>query len=161
MTAKIGHRIGASTDIPEHHGIRWMPLSLFVIGAIVIWGLFWVALTLLVPGWRDHAQFDMFSAAGALFSAFAFAGLIYTIMLQRMDLQLQLKELQQTRDELRGQKEQLEAQNTTLRRQSFETRFFEWIKLHHEIVRAIEFQFPFAGMKCVFRTIVTAVSGRT
>jgi len=79
----------------------------------------------------------MFGAANALFSGLAFAGLIYAIWLQRLELQLQREELVATRAELRGQKEQLEAQNRTLRKQSFENTFYQLLRLHNDIVNAI------------------------
>lgn len=44
---------------------------------------------------------DMFGAINSLFSGLAFAGLIYTIYLQRVQLELQRKELEDTRDELK------------------------------------------------------------
>jgi hypothetical protein len=42
----------------------------------------------------------MFGAVNSLFSALAFAGVIYTILLQREELALQRLELEQTRQEL-------------------------------------------------------------
>lgn len=147
MSIKDGNKSNQQSEIPQHHGISWGPLLLLFFGSLFIWGLFVVAMLAYLPDWKVRFQFDMFSAASALFSAFAFSGLIYTIILQRRDLAFQLEELQQTREELRGQKEQLAAQNVTFRRQSFETRFFEWIKLHHEITNAIEFQSPHRGLR--------------
>ena len=43
---------------------------------------------------------DMFGAINALFSGLAFAGVIYTILLQRKELELQREELVSTREEL-------------------------------------------------------------
>lgn len=43
---------------------------------------------------------DTFGAVNSLFSAFAFAGLVYTIFLQRDELKLQRLELEETRKEL-------------------------------------------------------------
>lgn len=119
--------------------ISWRPLAALLGAAIVLWLIYWAAMFFFQSDSAVRGQFgDMFGAVNALFSAFAFAGLIYAILLQRKDLQLQLRELRDTREELRGQKEQLEAQNKTFLRQSFETRFFEWLKLHHEIVNGID-----------------------
>jgi hypothetical protein len=51
--------------------------------------------------WADRGTFgDMFGAVNALFSGLAFAGVIYTILLQRHELALQRKELELTREEL-------------------------------------------------------------
>jgi hypothetical protein len=81
---------------------------------------------------------DMFGGLNALFSGFAFVGLIYAILLQRRELQLQREELEDTRAELKGQKDQLEAQNRTLLRQTFDNAFFQLLGLHHQIVNAID-----------------------
>ena len=41
----------------------------------------------LLPDWPTRGQFgDVFGAVNALFSGFAFAGLIYTVFLQREEL---------------------------------------------------------------------------
>lgn len=73
-------------------------------------------------------------SAGALFSALAFAAVLYTVWLQQQELELQRQELAHTREELRGQKDQLVLQNTTLARQSFEGTFFRMVALHNDIV---------------------------
>lgn len=102
---------------------------------LVVWaGVGYLASTQPNPGVFG----DMFGAANALFSGLAFAGLIYAIWLQRIELKLQREELTATRAELRGQKEQLEAQNRTLRKQSFENTFFQLLRLHNDIVNAVE-----------------------
>lgn len=54
------------------------------------------------PNWAERGEFgDSFGAVNALFSGLAFAGIIYTILLQRRELQLQREELELTRDELK------------------------------------------------------------
>ena len=73
-------------------------------------------------------------SAGALFSALAFAAVLYTVWLQQQELELQRQELAHTREELRGQKDQLVLQNTTLARQSFEGTFFHMVAMHNDIV---------------------------
>lgn len=79
----------------------------------------------------ERGQFgDMFGGLNALFTALAFAALIYTVLLQRDELSLQ-------RRELAGQRKQLREQNRTFRLQSFENTFFQLLALHHQIVGAI------------------------
>lgn len=73
-------------------------------------------------------------SAGALFSALAFAAVLYTVWLQQQELELQRLELAHTREELRGQKDQLVLQNMTLARQSFEGTFFRMVAMHNDIV---------------------------
>jgi hypothetical protein len=77
---------------------------------------------------------DRVGSAAALFSALAFAAVLYTVWLQKQELELQRQELAETREELRGQKEQLILQNATLARQSFEGTFFHMVTLHNDIV---------------------------
>lgn len=79
----------------------------------------------------------MFGAANALFSGFAFVGLIVAILLQREELELQRKELKLTRKELHGQREQLEEQNNTLRKQNFEDTFFQMLALLNDITQSL------------------------
>lgn len=81
---------------------------------------------------------DMFGAVNSLFSGLAFAGLIYTIFLQKNELALQRKELELTRDELRGQKETMQAQNDQLAHQAFEGTFFQMVRLHNELLNSID-----------------------
>lgn len=82
-------------------GVRWFLLTLLVI--VVIQVLYGVAVLLLVgPEMATRGQFgDIFGGINALFTGLAFAGVIYTILLQRQELELQRDELRLTREELR------------------------------------------------------------
>jgi hypothetical protein len=80
------------------------PIKTIALGAIAIAGLqgavgggiFYFSKDLEAAG-----QFgDVFGAVNALFSGLAFAGLIYTALLQRIELGLQRQELELTRKEL-------------------------------------------------------------
>jgi hypothetical protein len=54
------------------------------------------------PQMATRGQFgDIFGGVNALFTGLAFAGVIYTILLQRQELGLQREELRLTRDELK------------------------------------------------------------
>jgi len=77
---------------------------------------------------------DMFGAVNSLFSGFALAGIIITILMQREELQLQRKELAQTRHEFAQQ-------NETMRLQRFENTFFNLLQLHHQIVEGIDYRY--------------------
>jgi hypothetical protein len=70
---------------------------------------------------------DSFGAINALFSGLAFAGVIYTIILQREELSAQSKEFKQ--------------QKKTLIYQRFENTFFNLVTLHHKIVDSIHLEF--------------------
>jgi uncharacterized protein YoxC len=61
---------------------------------------------------------DSFGAYGALVSAFAFAGLIFTIIQQGKMIKIQQKELQQNTEELALQRKELEKQKIVLKAQA-------------------------------------------
>jgi hypothetical protein len=70
---------------------------------------------------------DKFGAINSLFSGFAFAGIIVTLLLQRQDLARQQTQIEQTNEEMKKQ-------GATLRRQRFESTFFHMLELHSDIV---------------------------
>ena len=82
------------------------PFSRNAIGAIfLVILLAWFAspfiLGWLIGGLQDQAHFgESFGALDALFSGLAFAGVIYTIFLQRKELRFQRLELELAREEL-------------------------------------------------------------
>lgn len=83
---------------------------------------------------NDRGTFgDMFGAVNALFSGLAFAGIIWTIFLQRNELKLQREENSLSRDEAIEQ-------NKTLKLQRFENTFFNMLNLQNEIVKNLKFQ---------------------
>jgi hypothetical protein len=75
---------------------------------------------------------DVFAGWNAAVAACAFVGLIITIRQQH-------REIEQTRVELRGQKMQMARQARIFAIQQFEGTFFNQLRLHHEIVAAMEF----------------------
>ncbi|MBL4761243.1 MAG: hypothetical protein JKY93_00920 [Gammaproteobacteria bacterium] len=79
---------------------------------------------------------DMFGGVNALFSGFAFIGVVIAIVLQSQELKLQRLDLEKTREVMVDQKQaleeqraQMELQNQTMRRQQFENTFFELLRL--------------------------------
>ena len=75
-------------------------LILLIIPVVLV--VYYFGLDYLLLDFETKGQFgDMFGAANALFSGFAFLGIIYTIYLQRNELALQREELRLTRDELK------------------------------------------------------------
>lgn len=124
--------------------LAWLGALLLTL--LLIWGFYGLAAYFLLPLLLTHhqdiqkiGQFgDVFGALNALFSAFAFAVLIFTMFLQRRELALQREELEHTRNEIRGQKEQLEAQNRTMQRQVFEGSFFAMLGAYQDIVRMLD-----------------------
>ena len=78
----------------------WLLLAAGVVIAVLI--VFWLSVTNLISDPAQQGQFgDMFGAANTLFSGLAFAGIIYTIWLQRTELKLQRIELRDTKEELK------------------------------------------------------------
>lgn len=125
----------------------WWPWLLFF-GVPVVWvGYWWI---LWISGWfpeLEKGQFgDVFGALNTLFSGLAFAGVIWTILLQREELKLQRRELANTREEIRGQKEQLKAQNLTLKKQNFESSFFQFLGLHNGIANSMAVSNDFGNL---------------
>ena len=76
---------------------------------------------------------DSFGAVNALISAFAFAGVIVAIVIQRNELRLQ-------RYDLGLQRKEFETQNNTLKLQRFENTFFNMMSLQQQIVDGLSFK---------------------
>ena len=67
---------------------------ILIVTAVVIWVAAAVTVYYCFPTWEIRAQFgEMFGAVSALFSALAFAGVIYAVILQRQDIEVSRKEL--------------------------------------------------------------------
>lgn len=77
-------------------------LTLLVILVIVIWLASAIFIFFFLDDWSERGTFgDLFGAVNALFSGLAFAGLLYTIILQKRDLEMQRAEIQMNRNELK------------------------------------------------------------
>lgn len=114
----------------------WLPifLTLFV---VVLWSF--SAFTLNNDGYESRGTFgDMFGAINALFSGLAFAGIIYTILLQSKELKLQREDLALTRAEIEGQKLELKQQNETLKIQRFENTLFNLLSQHNHLIESFK-----------------------
>lgn len=109
--------------------------QLFVILGLIC--AVWILCGWILPDSFFIGKETSFSSIDALFSGFAFAGVIYAILLQRAELRLQRDELAMTRAELHGQKEQMELQNATLKKQNFENTFFQLLKAHADLISSI------------------------
>jgi hypothetical protein len=105
----------------------------------VFWGiiigviLFWIAWIIIIPArfigtttrFDNAGQFgDMFGALNTLFTGFAFAGLVYTIILQR--------------EEIRRSREEAIDTKMLTERQLFEGTFFQLTKLLNDTIAMIE-----------------------
>lgn len=90
---------------------------------------------------------DMFGGITALFSGLAFAGLIYTLFVQKKELQYQRVELEHLVEEQKNSGNHLAAQATHLANQSefiekqiFENRFFQMLSSYSDYVSGIQFR---------------------
>lgn len=92
-------------------------LAILIVVVIIIWGLSAVFIMLYLPEWSDRGTFgDLFGAVNALFSALAFAVLIYTIILQREEIKQNRAEIVLNRKELeKSSKLQLKSQEVLIK----------------------------------------------
>lgn len=94
-------------------------LFTLLIGVFVIWLISILIIPYIYSELTDRASFgDSFGLINSLFSGLAFAGIIYTILLQRKELSLQRKELQETREELKRSATAQEKSEKQQKRQS-------------------------------------------
>jgi hypothetical protein len=103
-------------DKPRNDPIKG--LVILIICFFILWGISWGAMIYYIDDWNKRGSFgDMFGSINALFSGAALAGIIYTIFLQRRELQLQRRELELTRDELHRSAEAQEKSEAALHEQ--------------------------------------------
>ena len=131
--------------------MKWLKKHLVwvMLGGVVFLFLLNFSMIFFVSDKEIRGTFgDQFGAVNALFSGLAFAGLIYTIILQRRDLELQRKDLRLQREELvlnrqemAEQTAEFEKQNETLRIQRFENTFFNMLSQFQEVVNSLSINY--------------------
>ena len=120
----------------------WLTLLLAGFVVLIMGLLSWVFIDLYISDTTSRGTFgDKFGAVNALFSGFAFAGLIVTLLYQKEELKLQREELKETRNELNAQKLEFHEQNKTMKRQRFENTFFNMLSLQQEIVANLSYAY--------------------
>jgi hypothetical protein len=88
-----------TTKVPTKSKPNYYALLLFGLVAVMLWAGNWFLLPYLFEDLAAQGQFgDKFGAVNALFTALAFAGLIYTAILQRDQLAVQQRELIEARE---------------------------------------------------------------
>lgn len=80
---------------------------------------------------------DSYGALNTLFSAFAFIGIIASILFQSQELELNREELKRTRAEFETQGEQFKQQTVALNKQVFENTFFQLIVMSNKVKDSI------------------------
>ena len=77
-------------------------LWILVILVILVWVLSGIIIYYISPNWSERGTIgDMFGAVNALFSGLAFVGLIYTILMQREEIQMNRQEIEMNTKELK------------------------------------------------------------
>lgn len=130
--------------------IKRKSLKIAVCGVLI----FWLLNALLCFFFDKSGIFgDQFGAINALFSGFAFIGLIYTILQQHKSLELQRKDLENQFEELKLNRKELELtrkemeeqtdvfvkQSETQKIQRFENTFFNMLELQQQIVNGLNY----------------------
>ncbi|MEY2664985.1 MAG: hypothetical protein RLZZ480_90 [Candidatus Parcubacteria bacterium] len=88
-------------------------------GVVILFVVYDLALNYLYPISQERGLFgDSYGALNTFFSGLAFLGIIYTIHLQKTELQLQRKELKETRKELTRSAEAQERSERALSKQA-------------------------------------------
>ncbi len=104
---------------PQDHRIGLSPLVGLIGTVVFLWIGAWVLITWGYPDIAQRGQFgDLFGSVTSLFSGLAFAGIIYTILLQRKELALQRMELTLTREQLARSAKAQEKSEQSLTRQA-------------------------------------------
>lgn len=117
-------------------------LVILILIVLIIYGVSWWYVDSSYTDCQDRGTFgDKFGAVNALFSGLAFAGLIFTIVLQRKELSLQREELKLTRTEMADQTAEFEKQNSTLQLQRFENTFFQLLNQFEQIASNLSFSY--------------------
>lgn len=104
------------------------------IGIFIVWLMSGYLMTCFWGTSGRGQAGDMFGAINSLFSGLAFAGIIFTIIIQREELKLQREELKLQREEVAKSTKELAGQKESMIIQRFENTFFNMISAHDTIV---------------------------
>ena len=126
---------------------RFIWLMGFVFAAWLVSG---VSIYFSIGSWDGPGTFgDMFGAINALFSGLAFAGIIFTILLQREELKLQRKELELTREEISRTASAQEASQKELSKQAETLQKTAQINAIDTLLRSYEKEIERSGLASV------------
>ena len=103
---------------------KYLGIFLIVVITVIVFWFFSEEILTTVFNRTAGSSFDMTTS---LFSALSFAGVIFAILLQGLELEMQ-------RHEIRNSSEQLEGQRKALELQNFEGAFFDCLGSQSEIV---------------------------
>lgn len=118
----------------------WLILAAAVLIVVAVCVTYFFVIQSKISSPEERGFFgDMFGAVGALFSGFAFAGVIITMLQQKEELELQRQELSQTNKELELQRKEMNEQNRSLMLQRFENMFFSMLHIEQELLQSIKY----------------------
>lgn len=125
--------------------LTWKGLCLLLLAVFILWLAYGVSAYNIPDQLERSAQAgDMFGGITALFSGLAFAGLIFTLFVQKQELQYQRKELsylvtetRETTHHLRDQATHLKTQSEFIERQIFESSFFQMLSSFNTFLNSI------------------------
>jgi hypothetical protein len=126
----------------------WLSLGglvLLLLTVFVVWLTYGIAAYTMPETLEKSGQTgDMFGGITALFSGLAFAGLVFTLFVQKKELQYQREELghlveeqRQTKGHLKDQATHLKSQSDFIERQIFENSFFQLLSTYSQFVSQI------------------------
>lgn len=123
--------------------INWINIITAITSVCLVVGLWYYSWLYIDENFEKEQRGifgDKFGAINALFSGLAFAGIIFTILLQSKELRLQREELEETRNVFIEQ-------NKMISQQKFENTFFQMLNLFHSIVNSID-HYEHKGRDC-------------
>lgn len=100
---------------------------------------------------------DSYGALNTLFSALAFTGIIASIYFQQEELKTTRAEIKASREEMKSQGEQFAQQTKAMKKQVFETSFFNMVELHNNISMSINSNQGY-NFKIIFDSLVAHAS---
>tara|TARA_R110002012_G_scaffold263456_1_gene446325 strand:- start:164847 stop:165986 length:1140 start_codon:yes stop_codon:yes gene_type:complete len=119
-------------------------LKPLILGSIIIVIIFWL-INMVSLGYMNSTERgtlgDMFGAVNAIFSGLAFAGIIISLYMQRIDLKNQQKQIELNHKEVKQTNREFKIQNNTLSIQRFENQYYKMIDLHKLNVNEISIPF--------------------
>ena len=115
---KVTERSGPKKVLIKN-GTPILPLIILFAVIVSLWITSGLVLWQLIPDWATRGTVgDTFGAVNSLFSGLAFAGVIYTILLQRKELMYQREELELYRREVSRSADAQEKSEQALSEQS-------------------------------------------
>lgn len=150
---KISHPSATEPNIDEisNGNNFWLSARGFITLSsiiVVIWAAYAVIIILNIDVPADRGvSGDLFGGITALFSGWAFSGLIFTLLVQKEELKLQRLELSQlvkeqknTTTHLKGQEDQLRVQSKYIEKQVFEASYFSLVSTLNAQISNIEYK---------------------